>query len=77
MEKILNTYIENQRQVQIFIREKTFEGVIKSLQDKVVHLVGEKYEYHLLIDQILSIGVKLNKEKRTSIVNKSDRVGFK
>ena len=77
MEKILKTYIENRRRVQIFIRDKTYERVIESLQDKVAHLVGEKYEYHLLIDQILSIGVKLNKEKRTSIVNKSDRVGFK
>ena len=55
MEKILKTYIENQSQIQIFIREKTFEGVIESLQDDVVHLIGEKYEYHLPVEHNLRL----------------------
>ena len=77
MEKILKTYITKKKQVQIIIRDKTFEGVIENIQEKIVYLVGDKYEYHIPIEQILTIGAKLNKEKRVSFAEKSDRVGFK
>ena len=77
MEKIIKRYIEEQSKVQILARDKMFEGIIDSIQEKVVHLIGEKYEYYLPMEHILSLGAKLNKEKRISIIDKSDRVGFK
>lgn len=77
MEEILNSYQMHQVNVQIYIRDKTVEGKIEGLKNGITHLVGEKYEYHIPVNQILVIGAKLEKEKRTEITQKTDRVGFK
>ena len=77
MKKILERYYKNKKDVQIFIRGKEMEGVIKSIQEDIVHLVDEKYEFHIPIEKIITIGCKLDKKDRKQKSDKNFPLGFK
>tara|TARA_B100000686_G_scaffold348166_1_gene438566 strand:+ start:6133 stop:6372 length:240 start_codon:yes stop_codon:yes gene_type:complete len=76
MEKVLQYYFKNKKDVQLFIREKLVEGTIESLNDGIVHLVGEKYEYHIPIKNIVILGCKLDKNKRRLKIDTPPSLGF-
>ncbi|GEM_PF-2941848 len=77
MQKILEKYFQDKKDVQIIIREKQMEGTIASLDDGLVHLVGEKYEFHIPIEKIVIVSCKLDKEERKQKKAKNPPLGFK
>ena len=60
------------QEVHLYIRDKEIEGVIQNMENGVVNLVGDKYEYFIPVDHVLFVGLKLDTERRRR--NKS--VGF-
>ena len=77
MRTVLESYFQNKKYVQLIIREKQMEGSIESIKDDIVHLVGEKYEYHIPIDKIITVGCKLENKDRKTRVEKGLPLGFK
>ncbi len=77
MQKILEKYLEDKKDVQLVIREKQMEGTIEAIEDGLVHLVGEKYEYHVPIEKIVLVGCKLDKKERKHKKAKNPPLGFK
>jgi hypothetical protein len=77
MQKILEKYLQNKKEVQIIIREKQMEGTVEAIEDGFVYLIGEKYEYHVPIDKIVTIGCKLDKKERKQKKDKNPPLGFK
>lgn len=77
MQKILEKYLKNKKDVQIIIREKQMEGTIESIKDGLVHLVGEKYEYHVPLEKIVTLGCKLDNKHRKQKNAKQPPLGFK
>ena len=77
MQKVLETYFQNKKDIQISIREKQMEGTIKAIKDGVIHLVGEKYEYHIPIEKIITVGCKLNKKDQKQKKTNHSSLGFK
>ncbi len=77
MQKILEKYFQDKKDVQIIIREKQMEGTIESIEDGLVHLVGEKYEYHVPLEKIVTVGCKLDKKERKQKKAKHPPLGFK
>jgi len=76
MQKILEKYLEDKKDVQLVIREKQMEGTIESIGDGLVHLVGEKYEYHVPLEKIVLVGCKLDKKERKQKKDKNPPLGF-
>ena len=77
MQKILEKYFQDKKDVQIIIREKQMEGTIESIEDGLVHLIGEKYEYHVPVEKIVTVGCKLDNKERKQKKVKHPPLGFK
>ncbi len=71
MEKIVNRYLELDEPIQVFVRDKMVEGKVKDVESGIVHLVGDKYEFFIPLENILFVGSKLVPEKQ-----KQRTVGF-
>tara|TARA_Y100001960_G_C14246680_1_gene620860 strand:+ start:262 stop:591 length:330 start_codon:yes stop_codon:yes gene_type:complete len=76
MNKVLENYFKNKKHVQLIIREKEMEGTIESIRDDLIHLIGEKYEYHIPIDKIVTVGCKLETKDRKKKDEKNPPLGF-
>ena len=64
MYKILEKYLHDKKDVQIVVREKQMEGTIESINNDLVHLVGDKYEYYIPLEKIVIIGCKVDNKER-------------
>ena len=53
------------------------EGVIKSIQEDIVHLVDENNEFHISIEKNITIGCKLDIKDRKQKSGKNFPLGFK
>ena len=76
MQKILENYFQNKKDIQIIIREKQMEGTIESIKEGIIHLIGEKYEYHIPVEKIITVGCKLDKKERKQKNETSPPLGF-
>ncbi len=73
MKQVLERYKESESDVQLHVRDKIVEGKIQALEDDLVHLLGDRFEYFVPIDHVLFVGAKLNADQQ----RRDKTVGFK
>ena len=72
MKETLKQLQKQGQEVYLFIRDRQVEGIIQKVENNIVHLLGEKFEYYIPLDHVLFIGLKLEPEKQ----RRTKAVGF-